>query len=466
MLDGTSTVREVEALYLAAIDRAEHCIYIENQFVTADAVAERLCRRLRENPALEVLIVSTQKHHSWLEARSMKAGRMRFMQRLEDAGVADQVRLVYPTVAADGDEQSVLVHAKLMIVDDRLLRIGSANLNNRSMGTDTECDLAIEADNEDQARAVAAIRNRLLGEHLGAAEVAVADALAEHGSLIAAMDALGGGPRALRPIEDHGDYADPASQAVGDLADPERPIEASKYVSDRFGGQPAGRVLGRIGALMLIGLVLVGLALAWQVTPLSEWTDPEQVRPAFAELAASPWAPVVVPFLYVLGGLVAFPVTVLIAFTAMVFEPWRALAYAGVGSLASAAVTYYVGAFASRNLLRDIMGRRLNRISRALASKGVLSIVAVRLVPIAPFTLVNLVAGVSHIRFADYLVGTMLGMAPGILLISALGHSVAQVLSDPSPTQIALLALVVCLWIAVSAGLQVFVTRMRSASGA
>ncbi len=38
-----------------------------------------------------------------------------------------------------------MVHSKVMIVDDGFLRVGSANLNNRSMGADTECDLAFEA---------------------------------------------------------------------------------------------------------------------------------------------------------------------------------------------------------------------------------------------------------------------------------------------------------------------------------
>src|SRR3546814_6827145 len=78
----------------------------------------------------------------------MNAGRRRFMDRLAAAGVADRVKLVSPVVPDDTSGEGVMVHAKVMIVDDRLLRVGSANLNNRSMGTDTECDLALERSEE------------------------------------------------------------------------------------------------------------------------------------------------------------------------------------------------------------------------------------------------------------------------------------------------------------------------------
>ena len=75
----------------------------------------------------------------------MRNGRIRFRRVLEEAGVGDRVRIVYPDVEGPEGSTDTMVHSKVMIVDDRFLRIGSANLNNRSMGTDTECDLAVEA---------------------------------------------------------------------------------------------------------------------------------------------------------------------------------------------------------------------------------------------------------------------------------------------------------------------------------
>ncbi|MDJ0896551.1 MAG: VTT domain-containing protein [Alphaproteobacteria bacterium] len=461
-LDGAPPIREVESLYLTAIDQAKRFIYIENQFLTSYVIAERLAERLADTPELEVLLISRRDHHGWLEARSMQAGRVNFMRQLHDAGVGDRVRLVHPAVLEEKTEHPVTVHAKLMIVDDKFLRVGSSNLNNRSMGVDTEYDLAVEASSSEQRRSIAGVLNRLLGEHLGVSAAVVAESREANGSLFQTLDAHSGGPRQLLPVQDPDDFSDTVTQAIGTVGDPERPIQASKFVGDMFGGKPVKRRLQHLWPAVLIGMAVLAFALIWQVTPVSQLADPDTLRTHVSALSASPWAPLIVPCLYMIGALIAFPITVMIAVTAMVFDPLPALAYAGTGSLIGASATYQLGALAGHKVLRRIMGRRLHRISRALAKKGLLSVMTIRMVPVAPFTLVNLVSGVSHIRFADFFLGTILGMAPGILVMTALGNQLAKVLADPSPAEIALLALVLCIWIGLSAGLQVVVSRMRS----
>ena len=108
----------------------------------------------------------------------MRNGRIRFLRTLQEAGVGDRVRLVCPEVR-DGERVThTMVHSKVMIIDDRLLRIGSANLNNRSMGTDSECDLALEARNDAERAAIAPVRARLLADHCGVAAEEAAQALA------------------------------------------------------------------------------------------------------------------------------------------------------------------------------------------------------------------------------------------------------------------------------------------------
>ncbi len=114
-----------------------------------------------------MLLVAPKTHEAWLEQQTMLAGRIRFMEIIRQADVADRVRLVYPTVGKEGQEVDVMVHSKVMIVDDALLRVGSANLCNRSMGTDTECDLVIEASDDASRAGVLDALGRLLGEHCG-----------------------------------------------------------------------------------------------------------------------------------------------------------------------------------------------------------------------------------------------------------------------------------------------------------
>jgi uncharacterized membrane protein YdjX (TVP38/TMEM64 family) len=157
-----------------------------------------------------------------------------------------------------------------------------------------------------------------------------------------------------------------------------------------------------------------------------------------------------------------FPVTVLIAATAATFGPWLGFAYATVGALASALASYAIGAAIGKRTLRDILGPRLNRIRRQAAKRGVITVAALRMVPVAPFTVVNLVAGASSIPVFDYAAGTLLGMLPGLIMISAVGHQFARILTAPSAADFAWLTAAVIAWIALSIGVQAVVARYWS----
>jgi phospholipase D1/2 len=460
--NGEPEVREVEKLFLRSIDAAEERIYIENQFLTTESVCTALIQRLRERPALEVLIVAPNVHHSWLEEHSMNAGRRRFMARLTEAGVADRVKLSFPAVPNDDTGEGVMVHSKVMIVDDRLLRVGSANLNNRSMGTDSECDLAVEAADEQERAAISGLLHRLLGEHLGCPAAEVAEAMAREDSFLAAAERLCEGPRRLQPIELGSAPPDELSRTVGQIADPERPIEAPEFVGDMFGGRRDKQPISRFARLAAIGLLVIALVALWRYTPMSEFTDPAMLKETLQSLGDGPWMPAVLLGAYLLGGLVAFPVTVLIVMTGMVYAPLPAFVLALGGSLLSAGLTYAIGRAAGAQPLRNLIGTRINRVVRALARRGVVSVAAVRMVPIAPFSFVNLAAGASEVRVFDFFAGTVLGMAPGILVITLLGNQLGRVLSDPSATDMALFALFVVAWLAVSLGLQALATRLRA----
>jgi phosphatidylserine/phosphatidylglycerophosphate/cardiolipin synthase-like enzyme/uncharacterized membrane protein YdjX (TVP38/TMEM64 family) len=462
-LSGRPEVREVRDLMCAAVAAAERFIYIENQYLTSEAFSEALVRAMRENQQLEVMVVGPKEPTSWLEARAMGAGRALFARRLDEAGVADRFRLLYPVVI-DGDEETpVMVHAKLMTVDDTFLMIGSANLNNRSMGLDSECNLAVEASSAAEAETIAALRDRLLAEHLGLVPEKVKATFAEHASPFSAFDHLVGSGRRLAVIEDHGPWDDDLAHTLREVADAERPIDPDDLVGDMFEPEAGLSVTPRKTMVMfgLAGVALAGLALTWQVSPLAEWANPARLEPLVETFAESAWAPLLTVAVFVVGSLVMFPVTVLIALAAMTFGPVTGFLYAAAGSAMSAAVTYQIGAVAGRKGLRQLLGQRLNKISRTLANRGILSVAALRLVPVAPFTVVNLISGASHIRFRDYILGTLVGMAPGIAVMTALGDRLREILRDPSAANIGLLVLVVAVWIALSLGLQAALSRRR-----
>jgi phosphatidylserine/phosphatidylglycerophosphate/cardiolipin synthase-like enzyme len=192
--------REIEALNIDALRAARKTIYLETQYLTAQSVGDVLAARLEEPDGPEVVVVVTKESDGLVEQFAMGSNRDRLFRRLKAADHHGRFHAYYAVVPSpDGKEAAVGIHSKLVIVDDSFVRIGSSNLNNRSMGVDSECDVALEAKREDDRAAVAALRARLLAEHLGVDTEAVLRAIAKTGSVHAAIAALEAGARRLHP---------------------------------------------------------------------------------------------------------------------------------------------------------------------------------------------------------------------------------------------------------------------------
>ena len=116
---------------------------------------------------------------------------------------------------------------------------------------------------------------------------------------------------------------------------------------------------------------------------------------------------------FCLATLLFVPVNFVIAATGALFGPLLGLLYALVGALLGAGLSFAIGRGLGREWVRRIASRRLNAINKRLERHGLLAMTVLRLLPIAPFTVVNLVAGASEIRARDYMLGSLFGMAPG-----------------------------------------------------
>jgi phospholipase D1/2 len=190
--------------------------------------------------------------------------------------------------------------------------------------------------------------------------------------------------------------------------------------------------------------------------------QPERIRRTLETFAEGTWGPLIVLGIFIGSSVLLFPVTVLIAATAAAFGPWLGFIYAVVGALLSALVSFLIGAMIGRETLTSVLGPRLNRIRRQVRKKGVIAVAVIRLVPVAPFGVVNLVAGASKIRLLDFALGTAIGMLPGIAVMAALGHQITLVLTRPSIEAVVWFTLAVAAWLALSLGLQALVSRYWS----
>lgn len=439
---GNREITEVEILYLDAIAAAQKLIYIENQYFTSWKLAEVLAQRLTEQDGPEVVIICPRMTGGWLEQHTMDVLRSRVSRKLCDADKYDRLRICYPHHEALGDIY-ISLHSKMMIVDDVFLRVGSANLSNRSMGLDSECDLAIEAENAEQSDAIKAFRQRLLSEHLDVSANELEEMLAEHDSLISLINSREQFPRTLRRLDCEIDESIDELTPTADYIDPERPVDSvemsRKLVPIDEPKSPKKQII--IAALVL--LAVIAMTALWKWTPLNDWLTAENLQQLIETLNDYPFTPLIVITGFAIAGLFAVPLTLLVVAVAISFGAWPGSIYAILGSMLSAILGYIVGEWLGRRSVSQMAGSKLNRLSKRLANHGVMAVITVRIIPVAPFVLINLVAGASHIKLRDFIWGTLLGMLPGILAITVFANSLLRVVQQPEPLEITIFVLVV-----------------------
>jgi phospholipase D1/2 len=424
-------VREVERLYLDMIAAARRQIYIENQYFTAPRIAAALEKRLAEPDGPEVVLVLRLLSHGWLEEHTMHVLRTRLIQRLQQADRHGRFRVYYPHICGLPDACCLDVHSKAMIVDDSALRVGSANLCNRSMGMDTECDVLIESRGDPAvARVIRRFRDRLLAEHLGVPLEELARQLDGSQSLHATIAALRSDGRSLRELNDK--PWPEAIVSIASVADPDEPIALDILKTERLFQQhraserPAWAKLAALAALVAL------LTAVWRFTPLAAIVTPENTIAWAKEFGSHWWAPWVVMLAYTPACFVMFPRPLITLAAVVAFGPWLGFVYALLGIVGSAVVTYYAGRRMRRDTVRRLAGPGLDRMVEVLKKYGLLAMTLLRLVPLAPFAVEGIVAGAVRLKLWHLAAGTAIGMLPGTLATTVFGGQLESALSGGS----------------------------------
>lgn len=226
--------REIEAATELIMRSAQCVLYIESQYLASRSLVEILAARLSEADGPEIVVLNPETADGWLESKAMDSARVRMMRKLKAADAHGRFRIYYPV---NETNTPIYVHSKVMFADDRFLKVGSANLNNRSMGYDTECDLVLDSDGDIAAKAqVLALRDDLLAEHMDCDPQEVTAAIqAAGGSLIGAIEGLNpSSGRRLVPLEPHELAPEEEALAESDLADPIHPVSLREAIGSLF----------------------------------------------------------------------------------------------------------------------------------------------------------------------------------------------------------------------------------------
>ena len=445
-------VRECEALFRDSITHAKRLIYIESQYFTDDALAGDLAERLREPDGPEIVIVAPKECYGWLERQTMGAFRDAAFRRLTEADTSGRLRLVYPT-ASRAQDVPTFVHSKVMIVDDGLVRIGSANFARRSMGMDTECDVAVEAGGDSRVRAgIRHIRDRLLAEHLHVPVEAIAAEIERSGSLCAVIDAHQGADHTLLPIEPvTGQVAEP-STALRDTVDPGEPLGFGPTLTQLVPPVDVTHARSPLRLWILPAIALV----AGLVTSSAINTRPEfqEVRNALQGTSSLPFALWIGTSAFVVAGLLLVPLELLTVAAAVAFGGVHGGIVAAIGSLALAVVGYLAGRAIGASGVARWVSPRSYRSVRQLGASGTIGVLVLRMSSVASTGAINLLCGAGRVPFTTYLAGTIIGMIPVIAALSALGGMFRDALLRPSISNALTTIAVTALFIVLVAGMR------------
>jgi len=219
---------------------------------------------------------------------------------------------------------------------------------------------------------------------------------------------------------------------IAEVGDPGEPIfetivarEAPLSAAQRF---PVRRALYVVGGLIVVA---TALTLVWTHTPLNEYVTRENAAALGEFFAEHWWAPLVAILAYTPASFIMFPRWIITMTAVLAFGPWKGFVYAMTGVLIAGVASFIPGSFVGRDTVRRVAGKRLRPVTKFMRQRGLIAVTLVRLVPIAPFPVVNLVMSAMRVKLWHFVLGTFIGMLPGMLATTVLSEQLAAMLEEP-----------------------------------
>ena len=193
-------------------------------------------------------------------------------------------------------------------------------------------------------------------------------------------------------------------------------------------------LFGGAGLIFLVAIPALGSGAQGTV---SHW---------LAVAAKSPFALLIAVAAFAVLAFAGVPQVVLIAAAVVAFGPTLGFAYSWIGTMVSASVGFWLGRVTGGRLLKQVGGEKLKTFMSMIGKNGFLASLIVRLVPSAPFVVVNMAAGMTPMRFWSFALGAAIGIVPKILLTVMAGHSVAHARSGQLWINLGLFGLALAIW--------------------
>lgn len=243
-------------------------------------------------------------------------------------------------------------------------------------------------------------------------------------------------------FQDHA--KDDDSKVTGKPARPEQLLEQAAPPLDKTGSNRQLFVfLGFLAFLVL-------LTAAWRWTPLSEFATPERLSDYLGSFEHSPSGIAAVFLAVIIATLLMVPLSVMVVVCALLLGPWLGFGCAMAGALVSACLAFLIGQAMGGEIIERFSESAVHRLSKRMSERGVMSAALLRLLPVAPYTIVNLVAGASHLRLGAFMLGSAIGLVPGVAAITAFSGTLFRAVTHPDGNSLGVLAVLAGLMLIVA----------------
>ena len=168
----------------------------------------------------------------------------------------------------------------------------------------------------------------------------------------------------------------------------------------------------------------------------------------FLEMAqGTPWALPLVCALFVISGVVLFPISILNLACAMVFGYWGIL-YAIIGGMLNTAVYFGAGHYVRHHQggKKLLSHPKVAPVDKKLQQAGVAGIVLLHTFPVPSFSGMNFIGGLSSVNFTIFFLGTFIALIPGALARGLVGDSLTKIILHPQPETWAYLVFGLAFW--------------------
>lgn len=232
-------------------------------------------------------------------------------------------------------------------------------------------------------------------------------------------------------------------------------------------------------SVVLLGFVIFMLLFGQAWMNLDDDGQLNQLSQLLSAASQSPYAVIGVVSIFSLLALTGFPQILLIAATVIVFGARSGALYAWVATMASATLTFGLGHFLGGRWVRRMGGDRAQRTVNFLSNHGVLASALIRVVPSAPFIVVNAAAGAAHIPMWKFWLGTGAGIVPKITLVAVLAAltpdsktlsegvtGVVDFFTSREPQDVAIIAGVIAAWLGLLLLVRYIYRRLRARENA